>query len=61
MSEIIERYMGTGYNKEAKLFKYRHSNGETRWTFRDRLGRPANPTDDEAAQIIKRWGLIKID
>lgn len=61
MSTQIERYRGTGFNKNASLTRYEYSDGTTNhWLFRDRLGRPYNPqTETEAAQIIKDFNMIK--
>lgn len=63
MSKQIELYRGTGFNENATLSRYEYGDGTTNhWLFRNRLGMPYNPeSEEEANEIIKRWGLKKID
>ena len=60
MYKITNIYAGTGYNKEVRLIKREYDNGKVTWEFRDRKGSPANPTEEEAKQIIKVWKLVEI-
>lgn len=47
---------------EARLERYLYSDGSLHWHFRDRLGHPYTPRDEEdVKKIIKNWFLVKVE
>lgn len=63
-SKIIKKYVGTmPCDKQVSLTQYMYDDGTTNhWLFRDRLGRPANPQNQqEVDYIIKEWRLAEVE
>lgn len=59
MAKVVKVWKGTGYDKEVRLKQYQNSDGSYRYEFRNRFGKPSNPTEQEAKRIIKLWGLVE--
>lgn len=61
MSQLAKVWRGTGFNENVRLFQYLYSDGSTHYTFYPRVGSPANPNEEEAAMVIKRFNLKEVE
>lgn len=46
-------------SREARLERYEYEDGSLHWHFRDRLGHPYTPTDEEDVNKIKKNWLLE--
>ena len=62
MSKRLEVWKSTVFKCDARLEKWEYEDGSFHWHFRDRLGHPYTPGDDEdVKKIIKNWFLEKCE
>lgn len=59
MAKLVKVWKGTGYDKDVRLKQYIYTDGSMHYEFRNRFGKPSNPTEQEAKRIIKLWGLVE--
>lgn len=62
MSERVEVWKSSVFKCEARLERWKYPDGSLHWHFRDRMGNPYTPRDEEDVNKIKKsWFLEKCE